>query len=133
MFSDLTLFNMSLSLTDFKRRSIMKQRPYDILEEAELLDPPGGSRLRLRFGGPFEGRNVTWEAILIALAADGRSVQRNFIDIGEAGENGIPLTVGLNVRSIDLPTVRKAMMMIRQYKRLRRGRHEYGPGAPAGG
>ena len=29
--------------------------------------------------------------------------------------------------AIDLPTVRKAMMMVRQYKRLRRGRHYFGP------
>jgi hypothetical protein len=35
--------------------------------------------------------------------------------------------VGLHVERIDPPTVRKAMIMIRRYKRLRRGRHEYGP------
>jgi hypothetical protein len=96
----------------------------DIISEAILLDTPGKRQLRLRFSGPFEGRQVTWDATLIALAPDS---QRNFIEIGESTAEGIALTVGLNVASIDVPTIRKAMMMIRQYKRLQRGRHEYGP------
>ena len=33
----------------------------DIALEAELLDPAGGAHLRLRFSGPFEGKNVTWD------------------------------------------------------------------------
>lgn len=100
----------------------------DIFSEATLLDPPGKRQLKLRFTGPFEGELVTWDATLIALAPGN---QRNFIEVGEAGAQGIALTVGLNVSSIDVPTIRKTMMMIRQYKRLQRGRHEYGPAASA--
>lgn len=40
----------------------------DLLDEAELLDPPGGATLRLRFSGQFEGQSVTWLATLRALA-----------------------------------------------------------------
>lgn len=100
----------------------------DIVSEAVLMDTIGGSRLRLRFQGPFEGNTVTWDATFIALTANQETppYPGNFIDIGETGAEGIRLTVGLSVPCIDLPTVRKAMMMIRQYKRLRRGRHEYG-------
>lgn len=106
----------------------------DIAEQAQLLDPPGGDRLRLRFNGPFEGDEVTWDATFFTLHHWRRvhpqeTTQQNFIDIGEEGGNGIALVVVLNVPQIDLPTVRKTMMMVRQYKRLSRGRHYYGPRA----
>jgi hypothetical protein len=104
----------------------------DIAKEAQLLDKPGGAQLRLRFRGPFEGGEVTWDALLITLEAWQREhpdspVLQNFIDIGDETAEGIALTVGLQVDRIDLPAVRKTMMMIRQYKRLRPGCHLYGP------
>jgi len=103
----------------------------DVIAETELLDAPGGSALRLRFSGPFEGRVVTWDATFLALAAPEvragaeRSAE-NFIEIGEDGPSGTPIRVGLQVAQIDVPTIRKTMIMIRRYKRLRRGRHDYG-------
>jgi len=103
----------------------------DIACEAHLLGPAGGALVRLRFSGPFEGRSVTWDATFTTLTSwqaqhsPGRPT-RNFIDIGEESADGIALTVGLNVPCIDIPTIRKAMMMVRQYKRLARGRHEFG-------
>lgn len=104
----------------------------DIAKEARLLDEPGGTQLRLRFCGPFEGREVTWDALLITLDAWQRAhpdstIVQNFIDVGGETAEGIALTVGVQVDRIDLPAVRKTMMMIRQYKRLRPGRHLYGP------
>jgi len=133
----IALIKMSLSHPDFNgqcnsERTVTvssKRMNTDILRDAELIDPLGGARLQLRFTGPFEGDTVTWNAIFITLSASTESPapQRNFIEIGDESEHGLTLTVGLNVPCIDAPTVRKAMMMIRQYKRLARGRHEYGP------
>lgn len=108
----------------------------DVAREAELLGPAGGASLRLRFSGSFEGRSVIWDATFTTLAglqagnSEGRPLRR-FIEIGEENAHGIPLNVGLDVPCIDIPTVRKAITMIRQYKRLARGRHEYGPVIPA--
>lgn len=107
--------------------------PVDVLTEAELLDAPGGSALRLRFPGPFEGRTVTWDATFVALGdpemrtGSGTSVG-NFIEIGADGPNGVAIRVGLQVARIDAPTIRKTMIMLRRYRRLRRGRHDYGAG-----
>ncbi|AGA31854.1 hypothetical protein TVNIR_0141 [Thioalkalivibrio nitratireducens DSM 14787] len=99
----------------------------DLLDEAELLDAPGGPSLRLRFCGPFEGREITWQATLVAQAAVGRPPERRFIQIGpDAADGTVPIQVGLPVERIDTSTVRKAMIMIRRYRRLRRGRYEYG-------
>lgn len=116
----------------------------DLLDEAELLDPPGGATLRLRFSGQFEGQPVTWLATLRALANPEPEQKQeqgetpaappgSYIDIGADQVDGIPITVGLPVAAIDEPTIRKAIIMIRRYRRLRRGRHDYGPpeqGAP---
>jgi hypothetical protein len=104
---------------------------FDLLDEVELLDPPGGSQLRLRFSGPFEGEQVVWQASLFtppawATVFDEPEPKQNIIEIGEEGEQTIRLSICLKVPAIDHPTVRKAVMMVRQYKRLRRGRHVYG-------
>ncbi len=115
-------------------------RADDIASEAELLQPIGGSSLRLRFKGPFEGKVITWDATFTTLRHwcmehPSPLPQRNFIDIGPNTPDGLNLIVGLDVPCIDMPTVRKVMMMVRQYKRLARGRHEFGqavrlPGLP---
>ena len=105
---------------------------HDIADQAELQDPPGGDTLRLRFSGPFEGREVRWEAELLTLAAwqkrhpEEATERKNLIEIEVKDAQRPHITVALDVAQIDLPTVRKAMLMVRQYKRLRRGRHSFG-------
>lgn len=103
------------------------QNPFN--EDWELLDPPGGERVRLRFRGHFQGKDVLWKATFIAL---GQAPQRtpNFIEIGPPETDGVPLTVGLALPRFDTVAIRNAVMMIRRYKRLRPGLHQYG--APAG-
>lgn len=90
-------------------------------DEITLLSEPGGQQVRLRFGGPFEGRTVTWDATF-------RTAQAlpNAIEIGPEGADGLPLTVTLVLPCFDLPAIRKAVIMVRQYKRLHYGRHEFG-------
>jgi hypothetical protein len=102
----------------------------------EPLGPLGGDRLRLRFRGPFEGNQVLWDATFVTLrhlaAEQPDKTWHNFIDIGEPDGGSVPLTVGLNVECFDARTITMAIMMVRRYKRLRRGRHEYGPPFPPG-
>lgn len=96
------------------------------IPDALLLDRPGGRCLRLRFSGTFAERNVIWQASLFALADElDWPADYQFIAIGAEGPDGIPIELGLQVACIDLPTIQKAMVLIRRYKRLRFGRHEY--------
>ena len=102
----------------------------EILAQARLLDAPGGTTMRVCFKGRFEGREVTWIATLRALRGAGEAHDpprsgRNFIEVGQDTCDGIPLNIGLDVERIDAATVRNAIIMIRQYKRLRLGRHEW--------
>ncbi len=107
-----------------------------------LLLAHSDDRAELRFTGPFEGREVVWHCEFVTLyrelkrlAADDPSRPcrlRNFIEIGAPVTQGFPVRVGLAVPRIDLPAIAKMVRMLRQYRNLRRGRHEYGePVGPA--
>lgn len=95
----------------------------------ECLDALGGDRVRVRFAGRLLGESVTWDATLCTLAAASHPARR-FIEVGETTSEGTRLTVGLDVARIDRPTVLKTVIMIRGWKNLRPGRHDYG--APVG-
>lgn len=104
-------------------------------KQYELLGELGGPVCHLRFTGPFHGEKVIWDATLMSLtyylgklAASGRSnpAARQFIDVGSNSASGRRITIALQIPAIDEPTIRKAMIMVRQYKRLAPGKHEYG-------
>ncbi|MDT8387000.1 MAG: hypothetical protein RQ736_05765 [Thiogranum sp.] len=99
-------------------------------EDFLLLDDSDSEQAHLRFNGQFEGANVIWDCHFMTLASElrrtGFSSLRSFIEIGEAAEQGVPLRVGLNVACVDRPAILKMMVMIRNYKRLHRGRQEFG-------
>lgn len=109
-------------------RAYLERRGQDFA----LLTPLDASTVRLRFTGRIGGREVIWDARLLALAAREHAEDRpaagfsQFLDIGEPGPAGIPLTVGLAEQVVDLAVVQKTIIMIRKYKRLHPGRHEYG-------
>ena len=98
-----------------------------------LLGALHGQRAQVRFTGPFEGGQVVWDCKFVTLRAEQQGHApgaagslRNFIEIGEPGERGVALRVGLDLAAIDRPAILKMIVMIRNYKRLRRGRHEFG-------
>ncbi|GAB4299656.1 MAG: hypothetical protein Kow0096_19180 [Thiohalomonadaceae bacterium] len=90
----------------------------------QALIPLGGPELQLRFRGPFEGREIVWDARFVTRRHSGEAC--NSITIGDEGPQGRRLTVVLDVAAFDAPAVHKTIIMVRQYKRLRRGRHEFG-------
>ena len=108
-----------------------------------LLDEEVGKQAHLRFTGRFEGSDVVWDCRFLALHDSAAQVQSSpdhesvemqpcFIEIGQPGARGVPLRVGLHLATIDVPAIEKMIIMIRNYKRLRRGRYEFGdPAAPA--
>jgi hypothetical protein len=106
-------------------------------EDFECLSPLGGEQARVKFRGNLGGVSVTWNATLFTLAAwarqaglDSRDGIRQFIEVAAPHAGAANLTVGLAVPAIDLPAVRKTIIMIRNYKRLAPGRHEYGEPLP---
>jgi len=97
------------------------------------------SLVRVRFLGRFQDRPVAWEAAIYTLqryqdeecaqnaAAARISPGRPFIDIAPSADGSYRLTVGLNLAIIDAPAIRKTIIMVRNYKRLKVGRTEWEP------
>lgn len=89
--------------------------PYLLLH----LSPDRG---QIRFAGRFEDRDVVWEATVEVVPA----AEPQFIDIGGPASDCWPVTIGLHVERIDEAVLHKTVIMIRQYKALRRGRYRFG-------
>lgn len=89
-----------------------------------------GAVVELQFEGSFEQQQVVWNACITTLTEYVRQnpasdVSKQFIDIQQ--QNGcFMVNVGLNLDQIDRATVERTIIMVRKYKRLQRGRHEYG-------
>ena len=98
-----------------------------------LLEQPNPSCAEVEFEGVFEQHPVRWRATLSALIQGmehGHEAPRQYIEIDPAGPTAagiLKVKIGLAVTAIDAPTIHKTMVMLRQYKRLRRGRMEFGP------
>lgn len=92
-----------------------------------LLEPPTATRARFRFEGPFENRNIIWDAELLALGAIPASGERRaYLEIGPGDPDTTPIEIGLDVAALDDAVILRTIIMIRQYKRLRRGRMAFG-------
>ena len=90
---------------------------------------PQAGRAHIRFIGPFAGRPVIWDATVMTLAycrRAGMAGNSRFIEIGDPVDELYPIAIGLDLDDIEEPDLLKTVIMIRKYKRLRRGRHEFG-------
>ena len=102
-----------------------------------LLEAPTPDRARFSFTGPFESREVTWDTTLLTLSDQPLSGQPpatglarpDYIDVGEPGEHGHRLEVALAIPAIDDAVILRTIIMIRQYRRLGRGRHQFSQAA----
>jgi hypothetical protein len=125
-----------MSNTDAESPLINYQRQFNYT----ALSPLGGQTAHVQFKGSFQGQQVLWDTHIITLQevyrqgiAAGKYSDKNvislsqFIDINEKDTAELTLTVGVDVPTIDAPAVLKTIIMINNYKRLRHGRHEYGP------
>ena len=106
---------------------LLNQQKRQYLAETELP----AVQANIIFEGRFDGVAVVWNASIVTLDEYAKSHAvaddpMQFIEIRL--ENGVYfLEVGLNVAQIDHAVVERTIIMIRNYKRLRFGRHEYGP------
>jgi len=88
-----------------------------------LLEPIHPDRARFLFTGPFQGRDIQWDTTLSRLTG---ADTPPYIDVGGEGRHGRILNVALAIPAVDEPALLRVIIMIRQYKRLRPGRHVFG-------
>ncbi len=89
----------------------------------------------VQFSGSFAGQGLIWDAHIYTLTYYFREIKnisaarlnsRAFLDVGDNNEHGRKIEIGLHLPYLDLPSLRKTMIMVRQYKRLKPGRYEFG-------
>lgn len=99
-----------------------------------LVTAPAPERVRFAFSGSFQGRELTWDATLLTLARyhaeqpdAALSVMRAaFLEIGDETALGRAIRVALDIPVIDEAVILRTIIMVRNYKRLHPGRHEFG-------
>jgi len=111
---------------------IDKLREILVNEEKEyrLLSELPAGRAYVQFEGRFMGKDVVWNMCLFtmdeyALSHKVTDDPQQFIDIKNENDT-YSIDIGLNIRQIDLAAIERTIIMVRKYKRLRIGRHEYG-------
>jgi hypothetical protein len=96
-----------------------------------LLGRDGPDHARIRFEGTLRGACILWDAEVMTLERAARETgvpqRRQFIDVQQVHEGAGRIVTGLAVPAIDAPTLLKAVMMLRQWKGLGPGRHEFDP------
>ena len=100
----------------------------------QLLTALVPTQARFSFVGQFQNREVVWDTTLQTLlqyhteqlTQTAPVVRSPFMEIGAAKEAGRAIRVVLDIARIDEPAILRSIIMIRQYKRLRAGRHEFG-------
>jgi hypothetical protein len=90
-------------------------------------NPVGGPQVRVDFAGRFAGHPVIWCATIVAL---GRGAAKQYIDVQTIGgsqrpEDLLQVEIGLPLNTIHEPDVLKTIIMMRQYKNLGPGKHEF--------
>jgi hypothetical protein len=99
-----------------------------------LLAPTGGGQARFTFAGVFQNQEITWDTTLLTLThyhaeqpeSAQPAVRSAFLEIGGETARGRAIRVALDIPLIDEPAILRTIIMIRNYKRLHPGRHEFG-------
>ncbi len=103
----------------------LKQQGVDYLSETSL---PAES-VDLHFIGRFAQQEVVWNARLMTLDYCGQQQEMpndpmQFIDIQQK-QGCLFIDIALNLPIIDQAAIQRTIIMVRKYKRLRPGRHEF--------
>jgi len=114
-------------------------QPYPLAREFHgihfsLLAPPDSGQARFTFTGRFQNQEIVWDTTLLTLAhhhveqpESAQPVVRTaFLEIGGETARGRAMRVALDIPRIDEPAILRTIIMIRNYKRLHPGRHEFG-------
>lgn len=98
----------------------------------KLIEQTDTQLAHIQFDGPFQGKTVTWDTYFFTLNGyieknkNDNDIIKQFINIEPIYENMMKLTVALKIEEITPQNIQKMMIMVKQYKNLSLGRHEYG-------
>lgn len=96
--------------------------------------PPQDECAHIRFIGTFDNKPVIWNATIMTnahysatvAAGEHEKTVKQFIDIGYSGGDVRDIEVCLDLNRIDEQVLLKTIIMVRKYKLLHTGRHNFG-------
>ena len=97
-----------------------------------LIKQLNSEHAHFHFEGLFNNKKVNWDTQLLTLSEYIKQKKlkntalKQFIEIESSQSESVKITIVLNVTKINTPTIKKTMIMIKQYKNLMVGRHEFG-------
>ncbi len=114
----------SQTLQCLKQTLEAEQRDYKIIQK------DCDQSVEFIFTGRLSNQPVIWNTRLSTLesiaSSQHKSRLRQFIHIQQI-DNIYQANIGLYLKQIDLAAIKRTIIMIRNYKKLRLGRHIYGP------
>jgi len=118
------VLNISLSVDELENE--LSTQPQSYLVFGELP----AAKVYVQFTGNFEGKSVVWNTCISTLKEYAKSHEvaddpKQVIDI-RLEEGSYLVEIALNLEHINRATIERTIIMVRKYKRLRTGRHEYG-------
>ena len=118
-------------------------KPAQPVEDFELLERISDACVMISFTGRFEQRSVVSKAKIFTLNYQANNIRATFgktrhndklkqsINIIEKSD-ALNIYIALNLPQIDVPAIKRTIIMIRKYKRLHLGRHEFGEAITVG-
>ncbi len=112
------------SINEFRAELKKQNKPYLILNELPA------NKVQVQFEGKMQGENVVWNACFQTIEAYAKTHAvaedpKQFIKI-EIENKVYKIQVALNLKQFDQAAVERTIIMVRKYKRLQLGKHEYG-------
>lgn len=98
----------------------------------ELIKQYDNQHIHIKFEGNFQGQMVIWDTHFFTLASYNsqksttKKSSKQFIYIEPSETNIFKLTICLKIPEITEPSIQKMIIMVKQYKNLALGHHEYG-------
>ena len=98
----------------------------------KLINQTDTQLAHIQFEGPFQGKTVTWDTHFFTLNGyvahkkNKDEMVKQFIMIESIEDGLLKLTVALKIPEINHQNIQKMMIMVKQYRNLSLGRHEYG-------
>ncbi len=119
-----TVLKTSLSIDELRHKLSVQKASFLLYSKLPA------EKIYLQFEGKLSGKTIVWNACIRTINDYARMHQvaddpKQFIDI-KIKKNDYLIEIALNIEQIDRAVIERTIIMIRKYKQLHVGRHEYG-------
>jgi len=119
----MTLSSVAMQKTRAIETALLKSQMMASSSEFLCFSELPNTLVEVLFIGRFQDRDVVWEMRLRSIGEQGKL---SFMEITPDPSGNMLLKIELAVSMIDETIIKKTIIMIRNYRRIKVGRHEWG-------